>query len=144
VDEAEARRRVETAVADGSASAAYERWIRAQGGDPDEAALPEAGIVREVAAGSDGWVSDLGALDIGLAALRLGAGRRTKEDTIDHAVGIRCFAKRGDVVEVGQPLAAVYAPDETAAEHALERVRTLISIADEPQPPRPIVLETLA
>ena len=48
VDLAEARRRAEAAVADGSAWAAYERWIRAQGGDPDLAALPRAPVIREV------------------------------------------------------------------------------------------------
>ena len=41
-------------------------------------------------------------------------------------------------------LATVYAPDESSAEHAVNEIRELISIADEPQPPRPIVLETLA
>ena len=49
VDEAEGRRRAEAAVADGSAAEVWERWIAAQGGDPDEAALPVAPVVREVA-----------------------------------------------------------------------------------------------
>ena len=78
------------------------------------------------------------------AALDLGAGRRTKEDNIDHAVGIRCFAKLGDEVQTGQVLAVVYAQDEGSAAHAVDEIRDSISIADEPQPPRPIVLETLA
>ena len=76
VDEAEARRRAEAAVADGSAAAAYERWVRAQGGDPDEAALPKAPVVREVFAPRSGYVQRLAALPVGLAALELGAGRR--------------------------------------------------------------------
>ena len=81
------------AVADGSALAAYERWIRAQGGDPDEAALPRAPVVREVYAPPRRLSSQrLGAIAIGVAALHLGAGRRTKEDPIDHAVGIVCRA----------------------------------------------------
>jgi pyrimidine-nucleoside phosphorylase len=77
-------------------------------------------------------------------ALDLGAGRRTKEDAVDHAVGLRCFAKRSDEVQAGQVLATVYARDEDSAGHAVDEIRGLISIADEPQPPRPIVLETLA
>jgi pyrimidine-nucleoside phosphorylase len=76
-------------------------------------------------------------------ALELGAGRRTKEDSIDHAVGLRCFAKRSDTVEPGQPLVEIHARDEASAEHAAEQIRTLIEIGDESQPPRPIVLETL-
>jgi thymidine phosphorylase len=76
-------------------------------------------------------------------ALELGAGRRTKEDTIDHSVGIRCFAKRGDPVDEGQPLAEIHARDDTSAEQAADQIRPLIEIGDEPRPPRPIVLETL-
>jgi thymidine phosphorylase len=76
-------------------------------------------------------------------ALELGAGRRTKEDTIDHAVGIRCFAKRGDLVEDGEPLAEIHARDQASAEQAADRIRPLIEIAGDPGQPRPIVLETL-
>src|SRR6266508_3081082 len=88
VDEAEGRRRAEAALADGSAVAAYERWIRAQGGDPSEDALPRAAVVARVEAPRDGYVTRLGAIQLGLAALHLGAGRRTKDDAIDHSVGI--------------------------------------------------------
>jgi thymidine phosphorylase len=80
---------------------------------------------------------------VGRVALELGAGRRTKEDSIDHAVGIRCFAKRGDPVEAGQLLAEIHARDEASAEQAAEQIRPLIEVADESPPPRPIVLETL-
>src|SRR6187455_1511612 len=69
IDAAEGRRRAEAAVADGSATAAYERWIRAQGGDPDLAVLARAPIVREVPAPRAGVVVRLGALAIGHAAL---------------------------------------------------------------------------
>ena len=87
------------AIADGSALAAYERWIRAQGGDPDEAALPTAPEVRELRAARAGYVSELGAVRVGQAALHLGAGRQAKDDLIDHAVGIVCLRKPGDHVD---------------------------------------------
>jgi len=143
VDPEEGSRRAEQAIKDGSALAAYERWIEAQGGDPDPGVLPRAPVTRELAADREGFVSAVSALGVGRVALDLGAGRRTKEDEIDHAVGIRCFAKRGDVIEPGQALAVVYARDEAAAERGIEEIGSLISVADEPQPPRPIVLETL-
>ncbi len=98
IDEFEGRKRAEDAVADGSALAAYERWIRAQGGDPDVGALTAAPVVHEVAAAAGGFVRRLGAIQIGHAALHLGAGRRTKEDAIDTSVGVVCRAKRGDEV----------------------------------------------
>jgi thymidine phosphorylase len=77
VDEDEGRRRAQRAVADGSAADAYSRWIRAQGGVPDEAALPRAPLVRTVTAQRAGVVRALGAIRVGAAALHLGAGRRT-------------------------------------------------------------------
>ena len=88
VDRDEGRALTEAAIADGTASAAYECWIRAQGGDPDERALPVAPVVREVPAPRAGHVESLGAVAVGVAALELGAGRRTKDDSIDHAVGV--------------------------------------------------------
>src|SRR5439155_4181834 len=112
----------EGAVADGSAAAAYERWIRAQGGDPADAALPAAPVVRAVAAPRDGVVRSLGAIRIGAAALHLGAGRATKADEIDHAVGVVCLKKRGDQVSAGEPLAEVHARDDRAATAAEREV----------------------
>jgi pyrimidine-nucleoside phosphorylase len=143
IDADEGVKRAEKAVDDGSAAEMFERWIAAQGGDLS-AGLPKAAVTRELTADREGFVGEVTALGLGRAALELGAGRRTKEDVIDHAVGIRCFAKRGDVIEAGQTLAAVYAQDEAGADHAIGQIRDLIAIVDEPQPPRPIVLETLA
>ncbi len=143
VDEHEARRRVDAALADGSAVAAYERWIRAQGGDPSEDALPVAPVVRAVVAPRSGYVARLGALAVATAALHLGGGRRTKDDPIDHAVGVVCVRKCGDAVAAGEALAEVHARDETAAEHAVREVATAFEITAEPPPSRSIVLETL-
>jgi pyrimidine-nucleoside phosphorylase len=143
VEQIEGRRRAEAAVQDGSALATYERWIRAQGGGPSEDALPTAPVVQAVPAPRAGYVARLAALPVGLAALRLGAGRRTKEDAIDHAVGVVCRRKRGDAVEAGEPLAEVHAQDETSAAHAVADVLAAYEFADEPPAQRPIVLETL-
>jgi pyrimidine-nucleoside phosphorylase len=143
IDRAEARRRVEAAIADGSAFAMYERWVRAQGGDPDEAALPKAPFVREVFAPRSGYVHALGALAVGQAALHLGAGRRDKDDPVDHAVGVVCLKKRGDAVEAGEPLAEIHAHDESTAEEAATDVLAAYELSDDPPRPRSIVLETI-
>src|SRR5207342_1962118 len=105
--------------------------------------LPVAPVRAEVTADQAGFVAAVSALGVGRVALELGAGRRTKEDSIDHAVGIRCFAKRGDPVERGQPLAEIHARDDASAEEAADQIRPLIEISGESRPPRPIVLETL-
>jgi pyrimidine-nucleoside phosphorylase len=139
----EGRQRAAAALGDGSALAAYERWIAAQGGDPSEAVLPEAPVVRDVAAPRAGFVHSLDAIDIGLAALRLGAGRRTKDDAIDHAVGIRCAKKRGDAVASGDTLAEVHAQDEPGAEAAAAEVLAAYELADDAGPTKPVVFETI-
>jgi pyrimidine-nucleoside phosphorylase len=143
VDVAGGRALAEAVVADGTALTAYERWIRAQGGDPDEAALPKAPLVREVFAPRDGYVQRLAALPVGTAALHLGAGRRTKDEEVDHAVGIVCTKKRGDRVDAGEPLAELHARDEATADEAASTVLAAYELGDEPPRARGIVLDTL-
>jgi thymidine phosphorylase len=143
IDVDEGMRRAEASIEDGSALAAFERWIAAQGGDPSPEVLPTAPVVRELTAERDGFVGAVGAMGVGRVALDLGAGRRTKDDEIDHAVGIRRLAKRGDAVETGQVLAEVHARDEESATRAVEALRGTITFVDDPPPARPIVLETL-
>jgi pyrimidine-nucleoside phosphorylase len=143
IDVAEGRRRAEAAVADGSADEAWRRWIEAQGGTADDAALPTAPIVRELTAPAAGYVSSLSAIAVGNAAVHLGAGRRTKEDAVDHAVGIVCRAKRGDHVEAGQTLAEVHARSEDDADRAQAEVLGAYELQDTPPPERPVLLEVV-
>jgi thymidine phosphorylase len=72
--------------------------------------------------------------------VHLGAGRRTKEDAVDHAVGIVCRAKRGDRVERGEPLAAVHARDEASADAAERELLAAYELGPEPPPHRPVLL----
>jgi pyrimidine-nucleoside phosphorylase len=144
VDVDEGRRRAEQAVADGSALERYERWVRAQGGDPDPALLERAPVRRPVPAPRDGVVTRLAALDVGNAALELGAGRRTKADPVDHAVGVLCFAKRGDAVLAGDDLAEVHARDDASAGRAVEAVLAAYEIGDEAPPEHGILLDVVA
>ena len=144
VDLEESRRLAEDAVEDGSATAAYERWIRAQGGDPDPSVLPEAPVVHEVVSPHDGIVVRLGALAIGHAALELGAGRRTKEDAVDHAVGVVCRLKRGEAVVAGDVLAEVHARDEESARSTASAVQAAYAIGAEAPHAHGILLDVVA
>ncbi|MBA2385334.1 MAG: thymidine phosphorylase [Actinobacteria bacterium] len=144
VDVDEGGRRARTAIADGSALELYARWIREQGGDPDESALPAAPVVSTLVAQRGGHVARLGAVRVGQAALHLGAGRRTKEDEIDHAVGILCLAKRGDVVDEGQPLAEVHARTDADAARAEAELLDAYELADEPPREIPLLLDVVA
>jgi pyrimidine-nucleoside phosphorylase len=143
VDHAEARSRVETVLSDGSALDAYERWIRAQGGDPSEDALPRAAVVETVTADREGYVERLGALAVGVAAMHLGAGRIVKDDVIDHAVGVVCLRKRGDRVSAGNPLAEVHARDEASAKSAAAEVKAAYELAEDEPRVVDVILETL-
>jgi pyrimidine-nucleoside phosphorylase len=143
VDETEGRRRAEQAIADGSAEATWNRWIEAQGGTSDEAALPRAPTVREVTAPRAGHVHDLSAIRIGNAAVHLGAGRRTKEDAVDHAVGIVCHAKRGAEVAAGDVLAEVHARTDAQADEAASDVLAAYQLADTAPHERHVLLEVI-
>ena len=140
----EARDRTERALRDGSAEGAYERWVRAQGGDPAEDALPQAAVVHTLTAEREGYVERLAALAVGVAAMHLGAGRVTKDDEIDHAVGVVCRKKRGDRVEAGEVLAEIHAQTEAGAEAAAADVLAAYELADEQPKMGGVILETLA
>jgi pyrimidine-nucleoside phosphorylase len=142
VAEEEGRRRAEDALADGSALAAYERWIRAQDGDPDPGLLPAAPVVRAVLSPAAGFVRELRAKEVAVVAMELGAGRHVVDEPIDHAVGVVCLRKRGDEVAGGETLGEIHARDETAAESAAAALLAAYEIGDKPEP-RPLVLDVI-
>jgi pyrimidine-nucleoside phosphorylase len=143
IDEDEGRRRAEAALADGTALATYDRWVRAQGGDPDPARLPVAPVVHQVAAPASGYVHELGAREVAVTAMELGAGREVAGEPIDHAVGVVCLRKRGEPVAAGEPLAEIHARDEAAAKKAEASLLEAYEIGDGKVVPRPLVLEVL-
>jgi pyrimidine-nucleoside phosphorylase len=101
-------------------------------------------VVREVVARQAGYVGRLGAIAVGATALHLGAGRVSKEDEIDHAVGVICQRKRGDAVEEGDVLAEVHARDDVSAAAGVEEVLAAYEIGDAPPAAHPLVLDVLA
>jgi len=143
LDEAQGRARAEGVIDDGSAATVWDRWIRAQGGDPAPGSLPRAPVVRTVTAPRDGFVRRLGAIRVGVAALELGAGRRAKEDTIDHAVGVVLHAKRGTRVAAGQTLADVHARTEADAVGAVVEVLAAYGFGQVAPPERPVLLDVV-
>jgi pyrimidine-nucleoside phosphorylase len=144
VDADEGRRLAEEALASGTARERYDRWVRAQGGDPRREVLPRAPVTRPVPTPAAGFVQGIAATDIGSAALHLGAGRIRKEDAIDHAVGVVCLAKRGDPIEIGQPLAEVHARDDESAAQAVQKIEACYRIDDGEPERKPIVLDVLS
>ena len=88
------------------------RWITAQGGDAsvleDFSKFPQASSVHEILAPRDGWICHMDTQKVGEASSVLGAGRMTKEDSIDFAAGIILAKKTGDFVKKGDLLATLY------------------------------------
>ncbi len=112
----EAREMLEKAMKDGSALEAFKTFLRAQGGDAsvvdDPSKLPQASYQFELEANEDGYVSEIVADAVGTAAMLLGAGRATKESTIDLAVGLVLRKKVGDEVKKGESLVTIYSNTE--------------------------------
>ena len=111
VSSEEARALAENALSSGAALAKAKEWIGAQGGDAD-LPLPKATLVCEIFAEKDGYISHMDAETVGRAACELGAGRKTKDDTIDFAAGIVLRKKTGDFVRKGEALAVIHTSSE--------------------------------
>lgn len=135
-DGAAARRLAEELLDGGQALDHFARFVEAQGGDPSVIgradSLPAARVISEVPAPGDGFVSAIDALEIGLAAVGLGAGRAAVGDAIDPAVGVEIVAAVGDEARNGRPLALVHANDAERAERAVRRVGEAFSISPGP------------
>ena len=123
---------LEGTISSGRALDKFREMVINQGGDvkvidsPD--LLPHAEKLYPVKAACSGYVSRLDAEAIGTTAVSLGAGRATREDYIDHAVGIVLEKKIGDRVEHGKNLAVIHA-GSAAAEALLEEAGKNISEA---------------
>ncbi|MDI4645417.1 pyrimidine-nucleoside phosphorylase [Cohnella hashimotonis] len=139
-----ARRMLETAISSGEALRKFAAFVTAQGGDPavteDLSRLPQAPLRVPVSSAEAGYVLGIEAEAIGLAAMTLGAGRATKDDEIDYAVGIELAAKPGDFVREGDLLATLYVrADDMRAESAVQSVRAAYRLGVEQGEPRPLL-----
>ena len=143
-DRAAALRRIDRALEDGSGLAKLRELVAAQGGDvrmvDDPARLPRAPHVETLRAARTGYVRRIAADEIGLASVRLGAGREKKGQPIDHRTGIVLDAKVGDRVERGAPFADVHHAGKPADRAAIEQVRAAYGWSARPVPPRKLVL----
>ena len=108
----EGKDKIDKVIEDGSALEKLKEFINESGGNGelinDYTLLPESEGRLEVYSETSGYISKIKAEEIGKAAMIIGAGRATKEDEIDHAVGIRILKKVGDEVEKGEKLAEIY------------------------------------
>ena len=137
--------RLEHAIRSGSALERLEKMIEAQGGDPSVVErperLPSAAHSRRLRADREGYVVSILAMQIGLAAMGLGAGRRTGDDDIDHSAGITLSVKVGDAVSQGDVLATLRFNDTRRVEAASARAMAAFQIGSAAPRPRPLILD---
>lgn len=134
----EARAMLEEALHSGKALEKFREMVKDQGGDAtviDQTdKILTAKYEIELPAKTSGYVTDLVANEIGIAAMLLGAGRKTKEEDIDHAVGIKLHKKVGDKVAEGESLLTIYA-NSNEIDEVEKLLYENISIGEEPKEP---------
>ncbi len=135
-DEEEAQKKLDWAISSGEALERFACMIEMQGGNrrvvDNTDLLPRAGEIVAAKAQSSGYVSAMDTAQLGVSALLLGAGRSTKDDVIDPAVGYWMKHRLGDWVEKGEPLAEFHVNSKTRFEEALKRFQQAINITKEP------------
>ena len=124
---------------DGSALQKFEAMVVAQGGDLEDLYRPSsAKYVVEVTADEVGYISELPAMEFGLFAMRLGAGRAVKSDALDFETGIVFEKKVGESIKIGEIVAKVYANEKISQELVTEFKKN-VKISNEPKKVREII-----
>lgn len=138
---------VKGAIADGSALATLKKMVTAQSGDvrvidnPD--LFEKAPYSLSVKAKEEGYIESVDTDGYGISSLLLGAGRNTKEESIDFSAGIILKKKTGDYVHVGDELCVMYTSDEKRFEGALDRFYSSTHISQTEPESRPLVLDVV-
>lgn len=143
-DAKEARKLCEEKIKDGSAYRKFCEFIKAQGGSEEGIEnMAKAAHQSEFKAEKSGYITSVDTEGVGIAAMKLGAGRATKEDVIDFGVGFNINVKIGDKVEAGQSLVTVFYNDETRLKASLENLAGVFTIGSEKPEKLPVVYEII-
>ncbi len=147
--EVEAREKLESALHSGAGLEKLRRMIAAEGGDPsyiDLARIDELCAVKKkinVYPKRAGYISSMNAERIGTAAQILGAGRATKEESIDPAVGLVMKKRLGDFIRADEPLCVMYVNDESKLNAALDMFHSAFEYSDAKPDYRPMVYDVV-
>jgi thymidine phosphorylase len=143
----EAREMAQRKLLDGAGYRKFKEVIQAQGGNPQVLdrfeLLPNATGAREITSPRSGYVSAIEAEYIGRASNMIGAGRETKEDVIDPAVGVILEVKIGHKVDAGAVLCRLYYTNEEHVEEAAQMVEDAFRISQQPPDDRELILEVV-
>ena len=130
----EGKEKIDEVINNGTALARLKEFISESGGNGelvnDYTILPTPKSKLDVVSGNVGFVQKIKAEEIGKAAMIIGAGRATKEDVIDHAVGIKILKKVGEKVEKGEKIAEIYYNDSKNVEESKNMILDAYIITD--------------
>ena len=139
----ECEKMVRNVIEDGSALQRFAAMVEAQGGDSsvilDTDKFVKAEYSYDVRAEKSGYITFMDAEGVGIASSLLGAGRETKESTIDYAAGIILHKKTGEKVEAGEVIATLYADKEELFKNAEARYQEAVKIGDEKPAEQPLI-----
>lgn len=137
----------EAKIADGSAAETFLRMVKAQGGDAGvfdhPAAFHQPKFRRQLFAGRGGTLTQMDCEQVGWAVQRLGAGREKAGESVSAHAGIELFAKLGNRVEAGQPLAMMFTDEESRFAEAEQLLTGALVIAEGPAEVPPLIGEVL-
>ena len=123
----------ESLIQEGKALDKFKEMVKAQGGDisyisnPEK--YPESKYKRKITSQKSGYISAMDTYEIGMSAIELGAGRKTKEDKIDHKAGIIFRVKVGDTIKKGDPIAEIFSESKKGTGLAGNRILNAVTIA---------------
>jgi pyrimidine-nucleoside phosphorylase len=144
----DARELAQSNLLDGSGYRKFKEVIAAQGGNPNVLdrfeLLPNATGAREISTTRGGYISAIDAELIGQASSMIGAGRNTKEDSIDPAVGVILEVKVGQKIEPGSILCRLYHTSEDNLDEAAELIEDAFRISQQPTEERDLILEVVS
>jgi pyrimidine-nucleoside phosphorylase len=145
--QSEAVEQLKKLMASGKAYEKFKELVAAQGGDvkviDNPELLPSAKFYQPYISKKSGYITELNALDIGLASVKLGAGRETKASEIDYGAGIVLKKKIGDYVKINEELAILYSNNESHFEKALEFMDIAYKFSDNKPKENALILKTM-
>ena len=147
--EVEAREKLESALHSGAGLEKLRQMIAAEGGDASYISLDridelcKVKTILNVYPKRAGYISSMNAERIGTAAQILGAGRATKEESIDPAVGLVMKKRLGDFIRADEPLCVMYVNDESKLNAALGMFHSAFTYSDAKPEYRPMVYDVV-
>ena len=147
IDEGSAKQKANDILRSGEALKKFKEWISIQGGNAsyidDVSLFGKSTFEYDVICNNDGYIYSCNAEAIGSAAVKLGAGRETKDSAIDHKAGILLLKKVGDRVKSGDVIAKLYTDIENAISDARNLVLSAINISKDAPAPQKMIYDVI-